>query len=67
MSTAAGGLAFEMPEQPGLALVLMTCAAGAAGGFTAFVWPMGFALYAFGMQQLLMRGAHQAHVYLKGE
>jgi hypothetical protein len=66
MSTLVGGLAFEMPEQPGLALVLMTCAAGAAGGFTAFVWPMGFALYAFGMQQLLMRGAHQAHVYLKG-
>jgi len=67
MSTLVGGLAFEMPEQPGLALVLMTCAAVAAGGFTAFLWPMGFALYAFGMQQLLMRGSHRAHLYLKGE
>jgi hypothetical protein len=67
MSGLVGGLAFEMPEQPGLALVLMTCAAMAAGGFTAFLWPMGFALYAFGMQQLLMRGSHRAHLYLKGE
>lgn len=67
MSTLVGGLAFEMPEQPGLALVLMTCAALAAGGFTAFLWPMGFALYAFGMQQLLMRGWHRAHLYLKSE
>jgi hypothetical protein len=66
MSTLVGGLSFEMPEQPGLALVVMTCAAVAAGGFTAFLWPMGLALYAFGMQQLLMRGAQQAHSFLKG-
>lgn len=66
MSTLVGGLSFEMPEQPGLALVVMTCAAVAAGGFTAFLWPMGLALYGFGVQQLLMRGAEQAHSFLKG-
>jgi hypothetical protein len=67
VSTLVGALAFEMPERPGLALILMACVGLAVGGFTAAVWPMGLAIYAFGMQQLLMRGAMQAHAFLKGD
>jgi hypothetical protein len=67
VSTLAGGLAYEMPDQPGLSVVLVACACLAAGGFTAFVWPMGLALYAFGLPQLLLRGQHRTHLHLVGE
>lgn len=67
VSTLVGGLAFEMPERPGLALILMTCAGLAAGGFTAALWPAGLAIYGFGMQPILMRGMMQAHAFLKGD
>jgi hypothetical protein len=67
VSTIAGGLAFEMPEQPGLALILTLCAALAAGGLTAFMWPAGLAIYALGVQPLGQRGRLRAQLYLKGE
>jgi hypothetical protein len=67
VGTLAGGLAYEMPEQPGLALILTACATLGAGGLTAFAWPAGLAVYAFGMQQLGMRGVMRAHRHLKGE
>lgn len=67
VSTLAGSLAFETPEQPGLALVLMCCIGLAAGGFVAFLWPMGLAVYAMGMDQIRMRGQHRAHLYLYAE
>lgn len=66
VSTAAGGLAFEMPAQPGLALILVLCAGLAAGGLTAFLWPIGLALYGFAVQPLCMRGAMRAEMHLKG-
>ena len=52
VATLAGGLAYEMPEQPGLALILTACATLGAGGLTAFAWPAGLAIYALGVQQL---------------
>jgi hypothetical protein len=67
VSTVAGGLAFEMPEQPGLALILVLCAALAAGGLTAFIWPAGLAVYGMGVQPLCLRGVMRAQGYLKGE
>ena len=67
VSTLAGGLAYEMPEQPGLALILTACATLGAGGLTAFAWPAGLAIYAMGVQQLCMRGHARAHQHLKGE
>jgi hypothetical protein len=67
VSTLVGALAFEMPEQPGLSLILMSCVALGAGGFVAFLWPMGLAIYAMGMQQLCMRGVMSAHRHLTGE
>jgi hypothetical protein len=65
VSTLAGGLAFETPEQPGLAVIMVACVTLAAGGFTAFIWPMGMALYAFGLPQMLLRAQHRAHVHLE--
>ena len=67
VSTLVGALAFEMPGQPGLSLVLMACLGLAAGGFVAFLWPMGLAIYAMGMDQICMRGQHRAHMYLYAE
>jgi hypothetical protein len=67
VSTLAGGLAYEMPEQPGLALILTACATLGAGGLTAFAWPAGLAVYAFGVQPIGMRGVARAHRHLKGE
>jgi hypothetical protein len=67
VSTLAGGLAYEMPEQPGLSLILTVCATAAAGGLSAFVWPAGLAVYALGGQQLGMRGAVRAQRHMKGE
>jgi hypothetical protein len=66
VSTAAGGLAFEMPAQPGLALILVLCAGLAAGGLTAFLWPVGLAIYGFAVQPLCMRGVMRAEQHLKG-
>jgi hypothetical protein len=66
VSTAAGGLAFEMPAQPGLALILVLCAGLAAGGLTAFAWPIGLAIYGFAVQPLCMRGAMRAEQHLRG-
>jgi hypothetical protein len=65
VSTTAGGLAFETPEQPGLALVLVLCAALAAGGLTAVVWPAGLAIYGMGVQAVGLRGVERAGLYLK--
>lgn len=64
VGTVAGTLAFEMPRQPGLAIILMTCAGLAAGFIVSLFWPIGLALYVFGMQQMFMRGQHLAHLHL---
>ncbi|HEX8189703.1 MAG TPA: hypothetical protein VF586_15215, partial [Pyrinomonadaceae bacterium] len=66
VSTVAGGLAFELPAQPGLALILVLCAGLAAGGLTAFLWPIGLAIYGFALQPLCMRGVMRAEMHLKG-
>ena len=65
VSTAAGGLAFEMPAQPGLALILVLCAALAAGGLAAFLWPIGLAVYGFAVQPLCLRGVMRAEMHLR--
>jgi hypothetical protein len=67
VGTLAGGLAYEMPEQPGLALILTACATLGAGGLAALAWPAGLAIYALGGQQLSLRGVARAGRYLKGE
>jgi hypothetical protein len=64
VSTLTGALAFETPEQPGLAVIMVVCVTLALGGFTAFLWPMGLAPYAYGLPQMLLRAQHVAHLHL---
>ncbi len=67
MSTLMGVFAFEMPEQPGLAIVLMLVLGLALGLGTALMWPTGLALYAFGLRELSVRGALRATYRLRKE
>ncbi|HYP53107.1 MAG TPA: hypothetical protein VEQ42_06175, partial [Pyrinomonadaceae bacterium] len=66
VSSAAGVLAFEMPEQPGLALVLMLFVGLSLGLLTAWLWPLGLAA-GMAADQAAMRGVHRAHMLLKSE
>ncbi|MEJ7708606.1 MAG: hypothetical protein WKF84_01820 [Pyrinomonadaceae bacterium] len=54
-----------MADQPGLALIVMLTLGVAAGLFISVLWPMGLALYAFGMQQMEMRGHERANYHLR--
>ncbi|HEV2705185.1 MAG TPA: hypothetical protein VGV59_04630 [Pyrinomonadaceae bacterium] len=67
MSTLMGLFAFEMPEQPGLAIVLMLVLGLALGLGTALMWPAGLTLYAFGLRELSARGAARAAYRLRKE
>ncbi|MGB8507465.1 MAG: hypothetical protein WCD76_03590, partial [Pyrinomonadaceae bacterium] len=67
VGTVGGALAFEMPRQLGLAIILMMCAGLAAGFVVSLFWPAGLVLYVFGLQQLFMRGQHLAHLHLMKE
>ena len=66
VSSTAGVLAFEMAEQPGLALVLMLFAGLSVGLLTAWLWPLGL-LAGMVSDQAAMRGAHRAHVLMTAE
>ncbi|HYN85531.1 MAG TPA: hypothetical protein VER32_09770 [Pyrinomonadaceae bacterium] len=63
VSTVVGSFAFEIPEQPGLALVLMSCTGLAAGLLVAWLWPVGFFLLP-AIPSLVERGAMRARYYL---
>lgn len=67
VGTIAGALAYEVPEQPGLGVVLTACAGLAAGLFVSAFWPMGLALYGFGIGQMCLRGEHRARYHLLAE
>lgn len=67
LSTLTGALSYEMPEQPGLALVLTTFICVGAGLFSAALWPVGLALYGLGIEQLRERGARMARQHLAAE
>ena len=63
VSTIVGAFAFEIPEQPGLALVLMSCTGLAAGLLVAWLWPVGVFLLP-AVPSLAERGAMRARYYL---
>lgn len=67
VSTLMGLFAFEMPEQPGLAIVLMEVLGLALGFGTALMWPAGLILYVFGMRELSIRGGARAAYRLHKE
>ena len=46
---------------------MTACAGAAVGAFVAPLWPMGLALYAFGIGQMCLRGEHRARFYLLAE
>lgn len=66
VSTLAGSLAYEVPEQPSLALVLMWFAGLSGGLLTAWLWPAGLAA-GMAISQAAERGPHRAHFLLTSE
>ncbi|HZB47088.1 MAG TPA: hypothetical protein VE360_17650 [Pyrinomonadaceae bacterium] len=67
VGTIAGALAYEVPEQPGLGVVMVACAGLAAGLTVAALWPLGLALYGFGVGKMCLWGEHRARFYLLSE
>jgi hypothetical protein len=60
-STLIGGLAFEVPDRPELAIVLMLSAGTTFGLFVSVFWPIGFVLYALNLLRgLTERGQSRA-------
>jgi hypothetical protein len=56
-----------VPEQPGLGVVMVACAGLAAGLTVAALWPLGLALYGFGVGKMCLWGEHRARFYLLSE
>jgi len=58
VSTLAGALAFEVPDRPELAIVLMISSAVVFGLFVSTFWPIGIALYAMNVIRGLSERGH---------
>jgi hypothetical protein len=69
MTTIIGSLAFEIPDRPGLALLLMILLGFGGGMFIAWLWPVGIVVYVFGaIRTLRERGISRAgYCLLVGE
>jgi hypothetical protein len=67
VSTAAGALAFEMPDRPELAMVVILSVSVSVGALSAILWVMGLGLYGMTIDQLRLRGAARASSYLASE
>ena len=64
VSSLMGLLCFEMPEQPGLAIILMMTLGLGFGLLVTLAWPVGLTLYAFGFSQMIERGHARAHYFI---
>lgn len=69
LTTIVGSLAYEIPDRPGLALLLMMLVGTGIGLFVAWLWPVGVVAYVFGsIRQLRERGISRAgYCLLVGE
>lgn len=67
VSSIIGALAFEMPDRPGLALILVLSLSLSIGMLGVVLWPMGLGIYGMGVEQVKERGAMQATRYLLTE
>ncbi len=67
ISSLFGALAFEMPERPGLAIIVIETIALAAGAFAVMFWPAGLIIYFQAMHSLTARGKHMARLLLMTE
>lgn len=66
-SSIIGALAFEMPDRPGLALVLVLSLSLSTGMLAVVLWPMGLGIYGMGVEQVKERGIMQTAHYLLSE
>jgi hypothetical protein len=64
VSTIMGGLAFEIPNRPGIAIIVMLTIALAAGLFSSLLWLVTIIAYAQAKDTLIERGRHRAKYYL---
>ncbi|MDQ3688361.1 MAG: hypothetical protein M3430_22585 [Acidobacteriota bacterium] len=60
-------LSFEMPDEPGLALILMVTIGVGVGFSVALLWPLGLIYYVFGVPQMTERGHARAYYHLVQE
>jgi hypothetical protein len=64
VSTIMGGLAFEIPNRPGIAIIVMLTIALAAGLFASLLWLVAIIGYVQVKDTLLDRGRHRVKYYL---
>jgi hypothetical protein len=65
LTTIVGSLAFEIPDRPGLALLLTNLLGFGTGMFMAWLWPVGIVAYIFGsIRGLRERGISRANYCL---
>jgi hypothetical protein len=64
VSSIIGSISFEMPTQPGLAIITMVIVGAAVGILSALLWPVGLLIYGYAMHSLTMRGRARARYYL---
>lgn len=67
ISSLFGALSFEMPQRPGLAIIVIETIALAAGSFGVMFWPAGVIIHFQAMQSLTDRGKHMARLLLMTE
>ncbi len=67
ISSLFGALSFEMPERPGLAIIVIETIALAAGAFAVMFWPAGLIIHFQAMHSLTDRGKHMARLFLMTE
>ncbi len=60
-------LSFEMPDEPGLGLILMMTIGVGVGFSVALLWPLGLIYYVFGVPQMTERGHARAYYHLVQE
>lgn len=64
VSSIVGSLSFEIPERTVLSIITMVTVGGAAGLFSAMLWPFGVILYFQAMHSLTERGRERARYFL---
>ena len=64
VSSLTGGLSFEMPTRPDLAIIVNGTLGTALGLVAAMLWPVGLIVYPQAMHTLLERGRQRARYYM---
>lgn len=67
ISSLFGALSFELPQRPGLAIIVIETIALAAGSFGVMFWPAGLIIHFQAMHSLTDRGKHMARILLMTE